>query len=590
MTEFKLNMSMITFILQIICSFLFAMSIIFVFVELRARFDKSFLVFGICNLLLCTFCAIDILVQYDTAHLTWTKLQHVIASFFVPFLAWHLFTIMHIENTKLLKTLFFIATLFSLTFFSNILLTGDTGGMETTLLYNITFVPYILAGIIGLLGLIIVNLRNADAGTRKLLTYHLIGSLVLSIFALLDLICIATGNPWLIPVASASVFGVLIYSLILTIVFTERLSMIIRQREITFKKLREAYKELEEVQSLKELGQSTAIINHEIKNYTCAISGYAEMLPPILKDDRSKRIVNRIIEGAKKITSFSQDILDFSKSRIIVDKAFINFTQLVQNCIFNNFLHKKDAFIFEYGFDSDVYINGDWNKLEQVFINIFKNAFEADADVITLKMHVKSCVLLLVVEDNGIGCEESQMDNIFKAFYTKKKEIHGTGLGLTIVRSVIESHGGHVSAYTKNIMGGDIHGLSFNIAFPIYNETGKKKTEEKDNVIFIKQDIKNLASVIKAFQNVSVNPHIMQTVKDIEDMDLFKRNTAIVASPASINQIRNRYGNRYKLHTLLESTRHGILVTNESEKNTLKMFSEAYVIDNLLKNPFLKEE
>ena len=167
--------------------------------------------------------------------------------------------------------------------------------------------------------------------------------------------------------------------------------------------------------------------------------------------------------------------------------------------------------------------------------------------------------------------------------------MRGTGLGLSIVKSIFEIHGGHISVYTKNIMGDDNHGLVFDISLPIYEQTTFQKPERKDNIIFIKQGIENLSSAIKVFQNVSVTPHIFQSVKDlIDEKNLCNSETNIVASPESINQIQDRLGTICNMHTFLQSTRHGHLIINDSDKGNLQIFSESYVIANLLKFPAQK--
>ena len=76
-------------LLMVLCALLVSMSLIFIVIEVRANFDRSFLIFGIVNLLICSFCIIDILFQPSKQILHWTLMQHLIASFFPPFLLWH---------------------------------------------------------------------------------------------------------------------------------------------------------------------------------------------------------------------------------------------------------------------------------------------------------------------------------------------------------------------------------------------------------------------------------------------------------------------------------------------------------------------
>jgi hypothetical protein len=71
----------------------------------------------------------------------------------------------------------------------------------------------------------------------------------------------------------------------------------------------------------------------------------------------------------------------------------------------------------------------------------------------------------------------------------------------------------------------------------------------------------------------------------LDDKDFSTNETDIVASTESINAIRAVYGNRYRLHTLLEGGRHVLLVTDDIDKENPQIFSESYVIANLINKP-----
>jgi C4-dicarboxylate-specific signal transduction histidine kinase len=105
-------------------------------------------------------------------------------------------------------------------------------------------------------------------------------------------------------------------------------------------------------------------------------------------------------------------------------------------------------------------------QLQQVFLNLFMNAIDAmssvtdRARVLTIKSRpdVPDGVLI-TLEDSGTGIDASYMDRIFDAFFTTKS--NGMGMGLSICRSIIESHGGQLSAKP-----GHPHGSVFQIVLP----------------------------------------------------------------------------------------------------------------------------
>jgi signal transduction histidine kinase len=115
-------------------------------------------------------------------------------------------------------------------------------------------------------------------------------------------------------------------------------------------------------------------------------------------------------------------------------------------------------------------IIGDRVQLQQVLMNLMINGIEAMKDVDGQReLSVKSQrapdeQLMVSVSDTGVGLAPQQMDQIFNAFFTTKP--HGTGMGLRISRSIVESHGGRLWA-TNN----SSRGASFHLTLPSKAET-----------------------------------------------------------------------------------------------------------------------
>ena len=107
-------------------------------------------------------------------------------------------------------------------------------------------------------------------------------------------------------------------------------------------------------------------------------------------------------------------------------------------------------------------ITGDKTKLQEVFLNILKNAFEASSPDKTVRLEASATdsEVTVVIRDTGCGMTEEQLGTIFEPFVTYKK--NGTGLGLAICDLIIQAHGGtiHVDS-TPNA------GTSFTITLPL---------------------------------------------------------------------------------------------------------------------------
>jgi signal transduction histidine kinase len=433
---------------------------------------------------------------------------------------------------------------------------------------------------------LIRNLSHSTGNEKKVLFYHVIGGMALSLGGIIDMVNVFIGHRIFPQISTFTTPGLLLFGLMVTYVFTDRLTAIIRDREITFGKLQAAYKEMEEVQSLKELGQSTAIINHEIRNYAFVINGYAQYIYDRAElSEKHKKIVSTIAETATKMSDFSEEILNFSKARILSDKRPLAIFPLIQGCVQMHFPNKQDAIVIE-DVNKELSIHGDWSKLEHVFVNIFKNALEAGATRISIKALRRDTVLLLVVEDDGVGCTEEQSGHLFKSFYTTKKGKGGTGLGMCIMRSIIESHGGYISAYSKNVLNNGSHGLVLNIAFPVFNKDKQEESDKKDPVVLIKEGIENLAQIIHVFQNVLVTPYIVQRVEDIDTKKISLGKSAIYASTGSIDILKKKFVKQKNIHSLLDGEKNIIFVVNEAKTDkTIHTFSEKYILENLEQFP-----
>jgi C4-dicarboxylate-specific signal transduction histidine kinase len=101
-------------------------------------------------------------------------------------------------------------------------------------------------------------------------------------------------------------------------------------------------------------------------------------------------------------------------------------------------------------------VMGDRVQLQQVLLNLMMNSIDAMKDMdgkreITIQSKREDSQVLVSVSDTGVGLPTEQMDKIFSAFFTTKT--HGTGMGLRICRSIIESHGGRLGAANNSPRG-----------------------------------------------------------------------------------------------------------------------------------------
>jgi signal transduction histidine kinase len=103
-------------------------------------------------------------------------------------------------------------------------------------------------------------------------------------------------------------------------------------------------------------------------------------------------------------------------------------------------------------------ITADRVQLQQVFMNLMLNAIEAMKDSsgeLTVRSQLQGSQILFSVIDTGVGLPTENVDQIFSAFYTTK--VQGSGMGLAISRTIVESHGGRLWAAANDGRGATFH-------------------------------------------------------------------------------------------------------------------------------------
>lgn len=214
------------------------------------------------------------------------------------------------------------------------------------------------------------------------------------------------------------------------------------------------YGTIKEIEYEKSLRESLFKIMHEIKNPIAVIKGYLDML-----DTTNTKQVNKYIPIIKEETDrtiiLMNDYLNLTKLK--VSRIPINLCLLLDDIEdeVNALLIGKDIkFIMSNEYD-EININGDYDRLKQVLINIIKNSIESiDINgLINIYVECNSKNVILLIKDNGMGMSEDVLSHIGESFFTTKKK--GTGLGVKLSMEIISEHKGKM-IYTSKIAVGTI--------------------------------------------------------------------------------------------------------------------------------------
>ena len=220
---------------------------------------------------------------------------------------------------------------------------------------------------------------------------------------------------------------------------------------------------IKELENDKQIRDSLFKITHEIKNPIAVCKSYLDMFD--INNKEHIKYINILKEENEKILLLLQDFLAMNKIKI--QKEILDINMLLEDVVDQlTPLLKGKNIKFDYDVALDeVFIEGDYNRLNQVFINMIKNSVEALDGIkkpkISLNHKIDGNKFIISIEDNGSGINESDMERIKEPFYTTKK--NGTGLGVSLSCEIVSAHDGTLEYFSKVN-----EGTKVVISLPIY--------------------------------------------------------------------------------------------------------------------------
>lgn len=255
-----------------------------------------------------------------------------------------------------------------------------------------------------------------------------------------------------------------------------------RTRELAFA--------LEKVQKISRTkSEFVSAVSHELRTPLTSIKGYAA----ILMSGRLGEIPEKVKERLEKINKHSDSLVEFINdlldiSRIESGRVEMKFEKInvkgliesVRDLLMPQMKEKNLNFIVDVASDLPE-IMADEKQIERVFINLLSNAVKyTPKGTITLRASSSNKEILVEVQDTGAGMREEDLTKLFTEFYRVENEmnqsIKGTGLGLALVRNIINVHQGKIWVTSKLNAG-----TTFHFTLPL--EPQKQDTKEKDKAV-----------------------------------------------------------------------------------------------------------
>jgi two-component system C4-dicarboxylate transport sensor histidine kinase DctB len=250
-----------------------------------------------------------------------------------------------------------------------------------------------------------------------------------------------------------------------------RLQREISEREKVQKDLASAEQTLEQSSKLAALGEMSAAVSHELNQPLAAMKTYlagARLLLRRNRPDEAMTAFHRIDDLIERMGAITRQLKSYARkgqeqlSPVDMAEALASSLSMMEPQ-----LKARRVRISKILPDEPVRVMGDRMRIEQVLVNLLRNAIDATKSVAQPELEIilaSGETATLSVRDNGHGIED--MDALFEPFYTTKQPGDGTGLGLAISSGIVADLGGRLTA--RNGVDG---GAVFEMQLPILNET-----------------------------------------------------------------------------------------------------------------------
>ncbi len=227
--------------------------------------------------------------------------------------------------------------------------------------------------------------------------------------------------------------------------------------------------QLRRAERLAELGTLASGMAHEIGTPMNVILGRAEYLLERTKEEGTKKGLQTIVSQVERITRVMNQLLAFAR-RSPIERVPLDLRQTVQGS-----LEMFEERLVQSGITVELSLpdvcppaHADRDQMSQVLINLIMNAIHAmpDGGVVRVSVETQPACMILVVSDTGHGIPPDMLNKIFEPFFTTKEFGKGTGLGLTVVKGIMEEHGGgvHVASEVGK-------GTTVTLSLPIADES-----------------------------------------------------------------------------------------------------------------------
>lgn len=263
---------------------------------------------------------------------------------------------------------------------------------------------------------------------------------------------------FLLQYSASNVHFLEMISVIISMIIVTYFSLLLFQKGEEILKLHMTIKELEKE---KQIRMSLFQITHEIKNPIAVCKGYLDMFD-VNNEEHSRKYIPIIKEEIARTLILLQDFLSLQKIKI--EKDILDIGLLLEEIMtsLDPLFKSKMIEVSVKMPDDEIYMNGDYNRLKQVFINLLKNSVEAMTNQKKHKLNLKLTDMKDKIEvkitDNGVGISAENIKKMKNPFFSTKS--NGTGLGIYLSNEIVKAHNGKIDFKS------DKQGTTVTLIFP----------------------------------------------------------------------------------------------------------------------------
>lgn len=257
-------------------------------------------------------------------------------------------------------------------------------------------------------------------------------------------------------------------ALVITSAIQRQLIEDARLREREAAAVRRAEEQLRRAERLASLGTFAAGIAHELNNPLNNISLAADYAERCSDVERRNRLLATIKSNAQRSGQIVESVLRFARDEVTERRALLPEPVIRRSIDLVRSEFKADRLTVKLKVAEQLpNICGNATELEQVFVNLLRNAVEAHHGHchIEVEVAVKGPYLRIVVSDDGPGIAARDLPHVFDPFFSTRRKQGGTGLGLSITHRIVAAHGGAIRVATDRALG-----TAFEIELPLAPE------------------------------------------------------------------------------------------------------------------------